>query len=134
MKAAIDPLLIAYEHQTGVSAQLWRDGPITAGCAEDSARARQSFRFAVPAAGDTHGKVIDDALHTMIDFTFEVPLDLREHYAGETITYTANEGSSFHEVTEFWRDGYTLTLIVHAAAGEEPHEVVLVVDAYSTCV
>lgn len=132
MLGAINPLLVAFEHETGVDRELWRDGPITAGCVDGGARARQSFHFTVSDVSEG-GQLVEDTLHTLIDFLFEAPIDLREHYAGETITYTSNERTSFHEVTEFWRDDYVLTLIVHAAPGEQRDQLVLVVDAYSTC-
>jgi len=127
--AKIEPLLTAYEDELGVSRILWREGPITADCADDSARARWIFHFDVPTTDETYNEVMHDALYNLLLFFFSAPFDIRA-----TIEATTFENASFYQVLEFRLPDYVLTLNVHTGPGEEPDVMVVGVNAYSTCI
>ncbi|WP_026875304.1 hypothetical protein [Jiangella gansuensis] len=129
--AAVTPLLDEYAGVAGGPGDVRRDGVTDIGCTDDAQRAQHQVTFDLPAEADGS---VEAARRVYVDFVAEYPdLDVREgmNLAGEALTDQSDQDASFYEVREIVRDGYTMTLMVHAAAAGDT--VTVAVDAFSTC-
>ncbi|NED99108.1 hypothetical protein [Phytoactinopolyspora halotolerans] len=131
--AAVAPLLDEYESLGETTRDVRRDGVTELGCADGGRRAQHQVVFTYPGGSDV---TVENTRRVYVDFIAAHPdLDVREgmNLAGEALTDHVQDGTSFFEMREIIRDGYTMSLIVDMDPAADGGTVVSV-DAHTTCV